>query len=360
MGKCYVLGAGFSNAVAGLPLTSELVPAFRRILRAETQTDPNGNRVRWGKELFAFLDELGTRRFTNALGRGANIESGGFEDNLEAVTSFIDLNISTRVHPVILDDNGAERDVVADYPFWGGPSLKQIRQNLATYIHLALTQPPVVNSDPLGRFAGQLENGDSILTFNYDVVLDGELWKREIWNPADGYGIQFSNLHELGGFSPTSCLPILKLHGSLNWKLWPGAPFASELELDPRYDDQTLMFPGPPFDRSGSHDFEYRGAHDASCWMMPSFVKSFEPPELLTIWRKAAKALGLADEIVFIGYSLPKADSAASVLLAVGASGRPVTVVDPQHEELDGRIGEVCGDSSPMLGFASLSDFLER
>jgi hypothetical protein len=49
--------------------------------------------------------------------------------------------------------------------------------------------------------------------------------------------------------------------------------------------------------------------------MKPSFVRQFLAPGLLSIWTKASEEIRRSNEIVAIGYSLPKEDSAACMLL---------------------------------------------
>ena len=47
MGRCYILGAGFSKAVANLPVMKEMVSTFTHIRERERKLGHN-NRVLWG------------------------------------------------------------------------------------------------------------------------------------------------------------------------------------------------------------------------------------------------------------------------------------------------------------------------
>jgi hypothetical protein len=70
--------------------------------------------------------------------------------------------------------------------------------------------------------------------------------------------------------------------------------------------------------------------------LLPSYLKNFsDSPDLLSVWEKAFAALKESEEIVIIGYSLPKEDSAATLLLGTtGISKKKLTIVDPSASQL--------------------------
>ena len=54
--------------------------------------------------------------------------------------------------------------------------------------------------------------GDVVITFNYDDALDRELKRTGKWDVfSQGYGFPFGNGKQKWG------VPLLKLHGSMNW-----------------------------------------------------------------------------------------------------------------------------------------------
>jgi hypothetical protein len=49
--------------------------------------------------------------------------------------------------------------------------------------------------------------------------------------------------------------------------------------------------------------------------IFPSYLKQLEGPILQSIWDQAARALTQAEEVTFVGYSLPLADVAVRALI---------------------------------------------
>jgi hypothetical protein len=65
----------------------------------------------------------------------------------------------------------------------------------------------------LDKWASRVHEGDTIVTFNWDLLHEAALWRREKWHYADGYGF-------VCGDAPSGCrsgVKVLKLHGSVNW-----------------------------------------------------------------------------------------------------------------------------------------------
>jgi hypothetical protein len=65
MSRCYVLGAGFSKAMADLPVMKEMVQAFTSRLEQEKALGET-LRVTWGKRLLSDIDCLETKFFREA------------------------------------------------------------------------------------------------------------------------------------------------------------------------------------------------------------------------------------------------------------------------------------------------------
>ena len=99
-----------------------------------------------------------------------------------------------------------------------------VRQEILDFFNLLFPILSLLDEENGGatgydRLAGQLTNGDTIITLNYDTMLDSAL-RRRGWNPRVGYGIS-------GGADKVSWPPLnvaqplkvelLKLHGSMNW-----------------------------------------------------------------------------------------------------------------------------------------------
>lgn len=257
-----------------------------------------------------------------------------------------------------MNPSGGKSDFEKAALFWNETNLGEIRSCIQTYLYLALMGPHR-EGQLLERFVEHLGEDDSVMTFNYDLVVERALFQRGLWNPEDGYGFSFEKFPEVGsGQDFVTKVPIFKLHGSLNWTGYGfGQPKAEQVFF---YDDGSPIFAGylkddtPPLSRE-----VYQGKH-GGIWMMPSFVKEFAVPEFLTVWDHAAKALRGAERIVIVGYSLPEADSAACVLLGTnGPAARRVTLVNPSAGELREKYERITGNKS-IETCRSIEEFLER
>jgi len=145
-----------------------------------------------------------------------------------------------------------------------------------------------------------LSNGDTIVTLNYDTLLDSALAKAG-WDPTAGYCISGSvskfrwKLRRSELNSSYRGVKLLKLHGSLNW-------FARG-----SYDKLTKVFDSKPT----------RIADPARVSEMKGFIRQIVPPiygkffghkHWQQIWTTAYKELLKAEMIVVIGCSLVDTD----------------------------------------------------
>jgi hypothetical protein len=354
MSRCYISGAGFSKAVANLPVMKEMVSTFTRIREREKALG-HKNRVLWGDRLLSYLDYLETEFFRKPCvdtENGQTYETCNFKENLEALVSFIDLNLSGGIRATLVDKQGRRSDFTKHSLFWNYTDLGELRTWIQTYLYLTLIGP-VEESFLLRPFIDQLVPEDTLITFNYDLVVETALYNRGLWNPSDGYGIELQGLPRVCESKkfPT-LIPLYKLHGSLNWD-------HSALQLRFFYDNGSPIFPGYLEDERPSLSVKYQGKH-AGNWMMPSFIKEFSAPGLLSVWTKAFEAVQRAEEVVVIGYSLPEADSAACLLLGTsGMAGKRLTLVNPEAQSLRARYKLVTGNNQ-IVSYAELAEYLQR
>jgi len=149
-----------------------------------------------------------------------------------------------------------------------------------------------------------LRAGDTLITFNYDTVIE-ESWPELApgWRPRDGYGLSAAgSTHDWArawkDAHPNSVTPsrvaLLKLHGSINWTLYP----TREVRLKDR----------PYVVRSGIVD---------KCSVLPpGWHKQIHVNPYRTLWRQARLRLESCSALAIIGYSLPEADVLAKALFA--------------------------------------------
>lgn len=188
----------------------------------------------------------------------------------------------------------------------------------------------------LQKFAAYcIENKFDCITFNYDDVLDQALWKhkevflkpreyRPYWHPDGGYGFFCRPADSLVEdqqykMEETSML-LLKLHGSINWRIRLGAP--------PPYDVHSIIhFQSwyPPKELWQKLNFPpenliERHLKDERFIVLPVLMKSAltEEPMMRLLWSLAFEKLSASNKVVFIGYSFPRTDIAARFLFSEG------------------------------------------
>lgn len=162
------------------------------------------------------------------------------------------------------------------------------------------------------EFCSLLKKGDSIITFNYDCLLENSIyWARyrdkriniPLFNPLNGYGIKFesNNIDEkVIRQEDNSNIEILKLHGSINWsknnygrniclyEMTPNSPIVN-------WSKNQLGL--------AKHDSPERN----NLWMIePSYSKNVD--EFISLWQKAEQRISEANRIMIVGYSFPDAD----------------------------------------------------
>jgi len=163
------------------------------------------------------------------------------------------------------------------------------------------------------RLAKRLEDKDTVITLNYDTVLDSALARRG-WNPQDGYCLVGGNRKV--EWKPESVNPkqtlsgvhLLKLHGSINWWIKGSVGTISRI------------FDNKPVRVTGVRKNEIKG-HIRQI-VPPIYGKVFGHSHWRGLWAKAFNALLEADLLVVIGCSLVDTDFHLSALLRRIAAAR--------------------------------------
>ncbi len=141
-----------------------------------------------------------------------------------------------------------------------------------------------------------------VVTTNYDLVVETALGRVERAGTYCG---------SQAGCGSKDAIPILKLHGSVNW------PQNSKRELG------TIGMDAEPVERP--------------LVIPPTWNKALIPNEPITaVWRDAIELISAADAVLVIGHSFPTTDMHLDYLFAEGMSKREgapahkrVTVADP-------------------------------
>ena len=164
----------------------------------------------------------------------------------------------------------------------------------------------------------------AILTFNYDLVMDMAIL-------GSGVGVDYgiSKQENCGEW-----LPLLKLHGSINWTTntntmevfpWFLSKYFNKYSLGPEREIYPVKEALVPI----CYQFgEYAKTYSESVVLdntpvivPPSWNKMDSYKSIAKVWARAAKELSEASSIYIVGYSLPETDTFFRQLYALGSVG---------------------------------------
>ncbi len=226
---------------------------------------------------------------------------------------------------------------------------------------------------------------DTIISYNYDLLIDQALWKAEK-SSSDDYSVEFRGAVEWPGPSlqrgygrepqAEPCpsrgrgVPILKLHGSLNWLRLRSTehlkadaevfylPEAVSVSIGPDYWWAPLVKLRLP---DGSND-PLRSGRLKPLIVPPMFGKTVWKSPLDKLWTQARTALMSCDQVVVIGLSLREADYQARWLLRTGlVANRPtggIHIVNPSPGDRL-RLQEFFLNLGRVFKYVSVDEFLD-
>ena len=281
-----------------------------------------------------------------------------------------------------LDDSGSEG--VANY-----------RRLVALYINVLRqttdwARKETYSGGPIGRLiAAALVEAEQldVITFNHDLVIENEIYKRKRLSPhwcvRHGYGgfrVTGNNLFSTDGEPHfrdhgAECdhsvpLQVHKMHGSLNWFIKMRDRIPTPNILAGRVKNPEVLCVR---DRSLREIRSVRlapGKGRRDWWVWPVIVPPVYAKQALIgaympdVWNAARAAVEQADRVVFFGYSLPLADIEAEKLFQrslreAARSNLPwVDIIDPSTS-LAQRYAEVVPDL-PLRRYPSWESFLDR
>lgn len=299
-----MLGAGFSRQ-AGLPIASELYPLVRQHI-----VDRHGSDTKFSRDVREYLD------YSAACGH-----TGQTDENidLEQFMSYLDIE-----H--YLGFRGSKT-----WSQEGNESQLMIRKAIGHVIH-ERTPPPEDLPDVYLRFAEALSVHDTVLTLNYDLVLENAL--KVVGKPFRRYPNRYKSINEHGGIldSETEEVVLLKLHGSLDWfddrsflelKSLLERQGTVSTSLHSVFDDPNRYAARPlvegllPDGDALKHlhairrvdDYYYRdGGFNAPFLLSPSHVKFVYAEPILSFWHGIGRSGGYNLGVSVVGFSLPQHD----------------------------------------------------
>lgn len=254
------------------------------------------------------------------------------------------------------------------------PYLHVARREFDRYVHERLSYKPVNGNHKCQKhevLLGQMKDKDSIITLNYDLVVDYTLY--EISKSPEGklpHGCLLDRMYSLLGkttlihgerpslyYSDFGVGHYLKLHGSIDWLYCSHPPCGNHQLFFPNpvdWKEETHNSPGEPCILCGSPL--------VSVIIPPTMNKTFiEYPKLGLLWTLAWKEIRAADKLVLIGMSLPESDyylkwlinsaiSAREKPPLIGVVNRDETVREKRDETVREKIKKLVGESPEYLG----------
>jgi hypothetical protein len=183
------------------------------------------------------------------------------------------------------------------------------RVMIHTTCKMAGTTTPL-KSELHGKILEIVKKGDTLLTFNYDLVIEESFKDATIWTPNGGYGenVKHGKTHDwcrrwfkdrnTAATNPESEVALLKLHGSLNWTLYRNR--------------QVRIKPRPYVVKTKNKT----PAYEKIAVLAPGWNKPIDKNPYKAFWREARLRLEQCKTLVIIGYSLPETDLLAKALFA--------------------------------------------
>jgi len=227
-------------------------------------------------------------------------------------------------------------------------------------------------------FREGLEGGDiGIITFNYDLQIERTLdalqskacWKRlgRLFAFPQSYHLDLApgrvtrppagqDVFQADGLGEAH-VPIVKLHGSLNWysvhhSRTPSVPAMLRRNREVWVTPRKTIQPQMTLQRG-------RVEYTLPVVVPPVIHKTgILHEKLVPLWREAERLLGEAEEVVVFGYSCPPVDHEASNLMERSLKPRrpSLTVIDPNPEVLGRFLG--LADPKKCEYYSHVRDYL--
>jgi hypothetical protein len=264
------------------------------------------------------------------------------------------------------------------------------------------------------KLAKYLKNGDCIIDFNYDLIMDSSLINNTHWSEFDGYGFNCYDFLEENKIdydeqkNKKSFIKLLKLHGSINWKISKShyklldnkenvfhyKSFREKLFDKPDQEYQLKIGVNSlkkvkdhchsGYLAPGTQDFYDELATKIEkddiwkisgmqkplmdCFIVPPTLMKFGedemPEQLIEIWSNANYFLKNAERIICIGYSFPTNDVHFTTLFRLAISNNKkrnlsIEIVDPVESIAD-KLKKIFPNLIIKHAANSLKEFVEN
>jgi hypothetical protein len=216
---------------------------------------------------------------------------------------------------------------------------------------------PVCNKHLL--LAKNMEKGDVVLDFNYDLLLDNALdCEKKLSDSSYSFRFDYVMNDEIWDnmADEKSQIELLKLHGSLNWLRCSSCGrflLIRSSKKDKSYweklrDCHNLSGRSIKCPKCTSRDSDLYGLERII--IPPTLAKSYDMLEIRNLWRHASMLDGI-DRIITIGYRFSEQDAAVDMLLrhmlehGSFENNMPIQVINTNPEEVNYRLKSIFNGS---------------
>ena len=309
----YVLGAG-ASVHAGTPLLADFLARAREL---QYRTRDISCRESFDR-VFAWIEELKRASYYIDI----NL------DNLEHVFSMADLGRQIGVEDCDQHFSDLRKMIAEVLDHCELPQLEPLDKGY----RLFLQRLKQCNDGRKQKTAlGEAFSADSVITFNYDILLD-DAWE----HPELAFRLTYSL--DQASFDESGPYLLLKLHGSTNWaycsecgaveplkvsSLRPHCVFKEEaVSGRPGVPDTKIVKLKASRWTTGDHNCTTCGkiTQREPLIIPPTWSKQVANSPIVPVWKRAVREVTEANQLVIIGYSLPATDTFLQYLMALGAS----------------------------------------
>lgn len=260
---------------------------------------------------------------------------GGTTRNLEHLASFL-----------------ATLKIVRPEHRFGGNTVYQTPESALDLVVRCICKlaSPQIDENQVGKLASlmtECHNKDvdlSIVTTNYDLHAEYAAIRQGIKiNPGESILLKRKYNAQYSVYSKDpSAIPLVKLHGSVNWLNDSSGELCVEDRFFREYKSNPAVGTFQPL--------ESMTLDNQNAIVAPTVLKTSVPRVFEEQWRRAASLLQHADKVCFIGYSFPESDTHMRYFLAASMFGnariRQILAIDPDPDAIV-RASQVFG--SPFL-----------
>ena len=392
MNRVFVLGAGFSKCYrqskthVQMPLARDFFPTFNKLDISTNLWVKVGRIVNYVRNTRGIAPE----------------QFSSFNEDIELLHSEIEDKLRASLQDKEGPDSLLLLGLYNEVIFLFASVLNEIQNGPVSPTHV--------------RLAGKLTSEDTIITFNWDTLMDRALATSKGWNPDTGYYIHPKKIYRNGWVDPDECTEmswpyLLKLHGSSNWltgatvfdeqrnivhshSSTPDTVYLYESTIDPYdcydgrympgYEPYSYGYYPPNLPDKGRtlpegcisarfilrDPFTPKGKYGESGIMsMPLIIppvkhKSYDFFGTLfrQIWDLASMRIQTADEIHLYGYSFPSTDHQSDELFRRAFTKRTtipdIVIINPHYQRIHDKFQIELG--IPNIKIRAFSDYIDE